>query len=370
MEVNVSFSRPTLSEIINRIKSDIVSRIIGATTLLRRSILTVMSYAYAGAVHLLYGNIEYNKDQLFILTADTESLEKHANEYGISRTASTKATGTATATGTDAIIIPQFTELQSATGQVYLTDTAEVISGGIATLDLTAKVAGDEGNDDGSISLTFVSPISGIITTTTASSAGFDGGADEETDEALRARVLARKRQPPHGGTETDYVAWMKEVSGVTRAWCLPLYQGLGTIGCAFVRDGDPDILPSDAEVATVKAYVISHADPITGKTVGIPVTAEENLYMIDLENLAVNFTISIYPNNGDTQAAVLTQLQDLIKVDGGPAETIRLSRIRAAISAAVGEEYHNLDYPIADITASTNQLHRMGTITFQNYGG
>lgn len=366
----MAFSRPTLVEIIARIKADIVSRITGATTLLRRSILTVFAYAYAGAVHLLYGNIEYNKDQLFILTADTDSLEKHANEYGISRTAAVKATGQAIATGTDGTIIPQFTELQSATGQVYLTDTAEIINAGTATLDLTAKVAGDNGNDDPSISLTFVSPISGVNTTATVTGAGLDGGSDEEDDEALRARVLTRKRQAPHGGIANDYENWMREVAGVTRAWCIPKYQGLGTVGCIFVRDNDADMIPSDSEIATVKAYIISHSDPITGKTVGIPVTAEDGLYMITPVRRAINFTIGLSPNNGDTQAAVTSQLQDLISVDGGPEETIRLSRIRAAISAAVGEEYHNLIYPVQDDTAAANEVHVLGSITFQDYGG
>jgi uncharacterized phage protein gp47/JayE len=367
----MAWERQTLTEIISQIKADIVSRITGATTLLRRSILTIISYALGGAVHLLYGNIEYNKAQLFMSTADSESLEKHTNEYGISRTAAVKATcASVTATGTDGTVIPKYSELQSATGQVYLTDDAGIIAGGLSVLSITAKVAGEDGNDDPGISLTFVSPISGVNTTATVGSAGIDGGSDEEDDESLRARGLTRKRYPPHGGADFDYEAWMREVAGVTRAWCIPKYQGLGTVGCAFVRDGDDNIIPSDAEMLTVKNYLISHTDPITGKTIGIPVDAIDGLYMITLANKAINFTIGLSPNDGDTQAEVLSQLQDLISVDGGPEQTIRLSRIRAAISAAVGEEFHNLVYPTSDDTAAANQIHVLGSITFQEYSG
>jgi uncharacterized phage protein gp47/JayE len=366
----MAFDRPTLPEIVIRIKSDIVSRITGAITLLRRSILSVLAYAYGGAVHLLYGNIEYNKDQLFVLTADTEALEKHATEYGISRTAAVKATGSVTIIGTTGITVPIYTELQSSTGQVYLTDTAGLIAAGSVVVNITAKVAGEDGNDDPGITLTFVSPISGVNTSATVGGAGIDNGTDEETDEALRTRVLARKRQPPHGGIQNDYVNWMKECAGVTRAWAIPLYQGLGTIGCAFVRDGDTNIIPSDAEIALVRAYLVSHTDPITGNVVGMPVTAEAGLYMISLSPLAVNFTIGLSPNDGNTQAAVLSQLEDLIAVDGGPEESIRLSRIRAAISAAAGEEYHELIYPVADVTATSQQIHVLGSITFQDYAG
>ncbi len=366
----MAWNRPTLTEIITQIKTDIVSRITGASTLLRRSILTVLAYAFGGAVHLLYGNIEYNKDQLFASTSDSESLERHANEYGISRTAATKATGDAVAVGTDGTIIPQYTELQSSTGQVYLTNEAETISGGTATLNLTAKEAGEDGNDDPSITLTFVSPISGVNTSVTVDSGGLEGGADEETDDALRTRVLTRKRQPPHGGADFDYPVWMLEVPGTTRAWCIPKYQGIGTVGCAFVRDNDDDLIPTETEMEDMEDYLLSHTDPITGKTVGIPVDAVDGLYMITLTRRAVNFTIALSPNNGDTQAAVTSQLQDLISVDGGPEKTIRLSRIRAAISAAVGEEYHNLIYPTEDDTATASQVHVLGSVSFQEYGG
>lgn len=363
----MSFSRPTLSEIVTQIESDITTRLTNAVTLLRRSILKVLARAYAGAVHLLYGNIEYNKDQLFTSTADADNLELQANELGISRTSATKATGSGVATGTDGTIIPIYSELQSSSGQVYLTNAAYTIAGA-TTINFTAKVAGEDGNDDGGITLTFVSPIAGVNTSVTVASTGIDNGADEETDDDLRTRVLTRKRQPPHGGADFDYVAWMKECSGVTRAWVVKLYQGIGTIGCAFVRDNDSDIFPSDAEVLTVKNYIISHADPVTGKTVGIPATAEAGLYMIDLEPLTVNLSISIYPNTSEVQTAVEAKIEELIFEDGGSEQTLYLSKIRQAISAAAGESYHNLTYPLTDITATANQVHVLGTITWSTY--
>ena len=123
------FNRPTLAEIIERIKSDIVTRISGAATLLRRSILVALAKAYGGACHLIYGNIEDNKDQLFVTTADEDNLTIHGNEYGVSRNAATKATGSIQATGTDGTVISIYTELESATGWVYQTDAAATISG-------------------------------------------------------------------------------------------------------------------------------------------------------------------------------------------------------------------------------------------------
>ena len=362
------FDRQTLSEINTQIETDITSRITGAVTLLRRSILKVFAKAYAGAVHLLYGNIEYNKDQLFVTTADAENLELHANEYGISKTAAVKATGTGTATGTNGTVIPISTELQSSSNEVYLTTAEATISGSSITLSLSAKVAGADGNEVGGAVLTFVSPIAGVDTSVTVATAGIDGGTDEETDDDLRTRTLTRKRQAPHGGADFDYPVWMKECSGVTRAWSIPLYQGIGTIGCAFVRDDDSDTIPSVAEIATVEEYIKSHADPITGKTIGIPATAEAGLYMIQLTPMTCDFSISIYPNTSAVQTAVEAKLEELILEEGGPGQTLYLSQIRSAISAAVGEDFHDLTYPTSDVTASTVQIHVMGTITWSNY--
>jgi uncharacterized phage protein gp47/JayE len=78
-------------------------------------------------------------------------------------------------------------------------------------------------------------------------------GSDEESTDELRARLLARLQNPPHGGNATDYEAWAKEVSGVTRAWSYPLELGAGTVTVRFVRDDDASPIPDAGEVAAVQ---------------------------------------------------------------------------------------------------------------------
>ncbi len=362
------FTRNSLQEIVDRIVTDFQTRITGATSLLRRATLNVIARVNAGAFHLLYEYLDYQARQLFLVTADEAGLEAIASEYGITRNAAAKAVGSGTATGTNGKVIPAGTELQSTDGQVYTTDDEETIATGTAILDFTASVGGADGNDDAGIILSFISPIAGASTSVTVDSDGIAGGADEETDAALRARVLTRKRQPPHGGAEFDYEVWSLEVSGVTRAWSFPLYQGDGTIGVAFVRDDDVSIIPNSTQRATVRSYIISHTDPGTGLPVGAPVTAEPGIFMIELNQLSVNFDIDISPNTAAVRAAVQANLEDLILIDGGPGETLYLSRISEAISLATSEARHTLNLPAADVTAATNQVHVLGTITFGDY--
>jgi uncharacterized phage protein gp47/JayE len=364
----MAFERPTLTQLVDRISSDFTTRITGAGTLLRRSTLKVIARVVAGACHLMYGFLNFIADQLFASSAETTYLDRIASEYGIVRIAGVRASGQGTVTGTTGISIPINTILQSSAGNKYFTTGAVTLVAGSATLSLQAEVAGEDYNDEPAIDLTFLSPISGVSTTCTVDGNGLTGGLDEESDAGLRARVLSRKRLPPHGGADHDYITWAKEVSGVTRAWCLPLYAGDGTVALAFVRDDDTPIIPDAGERSAVESYIIEHTDPGTGLTVGIPVTAEPGFSIITLTALTMDFEIDIYPNNSVIQAAIQAEIEDLIEREGGPGETIYLSQIQQAISNALDEEYHRLDSPAADVTATQTQVHIMGTISWGDY--
>jgi uncharacterized phage protein gp47/JayE len=364
----MSFSRPTLTQLTDRISADFQTRITGANTALRRSVLKVLARVLAGAFHLAYGFLYYMSKQLFASSSDQDYLDRIASEYGIVRVAASKATGSGAVTGTSDLVIPSGMVLQSTAGVEYVTTTSEILVGSAAILTLEASEAGIDGNDEAGTVLSFTSPIAGVSSTCTVDSDGLTGGADSESDDALRARVLARKRLPPHGGSRQDYIGWAKEVSGVTRAWCFSEYAGVGTVALAFVRDGDTSIIPSAADRAAVADYIVEHVDPGTGFTVGIPVTAEPGFSVLDLTSLVVNFDISVYPNSSEVQVSVEDALEELILREGGPGETIYLSEIQQAISNAVGEGHHRLNAPLADVTASQTQVHIMGTVTFWPY--
>jgi len=362
------FDRPTLSELDERIQSDFKTRIDGATSLLRRAILKIQARVYAGACHLIYGYLQYEKNQLFVTTADTDDLEVHGNEYGVARKSPTKAIGSGAATGTSGTVIPAGTELISDADKSYFTDEEYILASGAATVSFTAEEYGEESNDEGGIYLYFVSPIAGVDSYITVDSSGITGGLDEEEDEDYRARVLTRKRRAPHGGADFDYENWMLEISGNTRAWAIPEYYGIGTVGCAFVRDDDTSIIPSAAEMATTREYLVEHTDPLTGLTVGCPVGAEPGLIMIELQEETLDFTIMISPNNSTVQSEVEEKLRDMILIKGGPAKTIYLSDIDAAISASATEVAHKTISPTDDIGIASNRVPVLGTVTLQDY--
>ena len=367
----MAIDRPTLQEIIDRIEADIESRTV--YPLVRRSVLKVLARVYGGAVHTLYGYLAYQADQIFVNSASGESLDRHAEEYGMGRQIALKAEGYVTVVGVLGTSIPAGTELQSPDGLLYETvslASLDLASGGIPGSDgmqqvlIRAKTAGAEYNQGADVLFSFTSPLTDVQPTADTLF-WIRGGTDRETDAELRARVLRRKQYPPMGGAAHDYVTWMLEFPGVTRAWCFPNYDGDGTVGCAFVMDGESSILSSTIMLPLVKEYLIEHDDPISGLTVGCPATAQAGLRMISLSELPVNFEVILSPNTTTVQAQVQAELEDLILREGGPGETLRLSRIGEAISSAYGEEQHTLVVPGADIVASESQIHVMGSVTF-----
>lgn len=351
----MSFQRPTLAELIQRNVNDLNSRLSGTDSALRRANTNALAKMHSGAVHGLYGYLAYIAVQVIYDTAEGEYLERWASIWDIYRKEAGYATGPVIFTGTSDAVIPEGTEMQISDETVYTLDADVTLVDGSATGTVTASVAGSDGNVDPGVTLTLISTIEGVSTSATVGSDGITGGSDEEGEEDLRARFLARIRQAPHGGADFDYVTWALEISGVTRAWCFPQQLGDGTVGVTFVCDDqEGSIIPDAATVAEVQAHIDDER----------PVTADVTVYAPIAVSL--DMTIQLAPSTVAVQAAVEAELQDLITREAEPGATILLSHLNEAISIASGETDHVLVSPTADVTYSSSQIAVLGTITWQ----
>jgi len=347
------FSRPDLPTLINRAEADIETRLPGADARLRRSNLNVLARVHSGAAHGLYGYLEWIARQVIIDTADGDMLERHASIWGVERKAASPAVGNVTVTGTHGAIVPADSTLARSDGVQYTTDVEVTISGGTATIAVTAVDGGQAGNASAASSLSFDTPIAGVSATATVAVGGLTGGADIEADDDLRARLLARIQQPPHGGASYDYIAWALEVPGVTRAWVYPAELGLGTVTVRFVRDDDASPIPDAGEVTAVQDYIDSVRPVTADVTVVAPIA------------VPLNFSIDLTPDTAAIRAAVEAELRDLLLRESEPGATILLSHIREAISLASGENDHVLAAPTANVTHAVGEMATFGTITW-----
>ncbi len=344
------FERPTLTSLIDRVRADVLSRL-PTDDVLRHSDAEVLARVLAGATHGLYGYLDYLSQQLLPDTA-TDFLDRHGSLFGILRKSAARATGSVTLTTTAGVVIPAGTVLRRADQTLYETVAEQTATGTTLAVDVQAQVAGEAGNASASTPLTLVSPIAGVASSVVAGT--LSGGADLEDDEAYRARILARWRQAPHGGSWQDYVAWALEVEGVTRAWCSPEELGPGTVTLRFVRDDDASPIPDAGEVATVAAH-IAEVRPVTASvTVVAPVAAP------------LTFTISgLLPATTAVRAAVESALRALLRRESEPGEPLLISHIREAISTAAGEYDHALVSPSADVTHGTGAMATFGSISW-----
>lgn len=345
------FNRPSLLDLVDRIRADIASRL-AVDDPLRRADMEVYARVHAGSAHGMYGYLDWMVKQLLPDTAEAEYLDRHAAIWlTVPREPAVAATGQVTFTIQTGAVIPAGTVVRAFDSTEYQTTADATVVGLTATAPITAVIAGIAGNRASGQTLTLASPISGVQ----ASALGglLSGGTEIESDDNLRARVLTRIQTPPHGGSALDYVTWAKEVAGVTRAWCYPQELGVGTVTVRFMRDGDVNPIPDAGAVAAVLAYINALRPVTAALTVVAPVA------------VPLNFSITLTPSTTTVRAAVQSALADLISRDAVPGGTILLSHINEAISLATGETDHVLSAPSASVMNTTGNITTLGTITW-----
>jgi uncharacterized phage protein gp47/JayE len=347
----MAFVRPTLPELIDRIGQDLSSRLNTVGAPLRRALTKVMSRVMAGAAHGLHGHLAYLADQLFPDKSEAEFLVRQGSLFIGQPLTATFATGTITVTGTDATVIPADSVLTRSDGALFSVDADATIASGVATVSVTAELAGKDGNCDAGVALTFQESIAGVDAQGTA--VEISGGTDQEDPEDYRTRMLERMRTSPSGGAAADYPAWAKQVSGVTRAWVYPGELGAGTVVVRFMRDNDVSPIPDSGEVAAVQAY-LNTVRPVTAAVTTMAPVAN-----------STNFSIHISPDTTANRAAVAAELADLLANETEPGGTLLVAFIRTAIGTAVPDLDYTLISPVADVTSATGHIPQMGTIAW-----
>jgi uncharacterized phage protein gp47/JayE len=347
----MAFEKPTLPQLRSRIIADIELGT-GKAASSRGDIYYPIAMAHAGACYGLHGHLDYNRDQLFDDSSDDEHLLLRAAEYGIYQIAAFRAEGTADITGVNGSVIPVETLFQR--DDLFWRVTAEAtISDGSATLNLRAVLPGLSGNLEAGTQLSILATLVGVDTEATVVSMA--GGADAEAVSRVRERLADRRKNPPMGGAPHDYVAWAQTAHvDVTRAWCFNNENGPGTVVVRFVTDGLASPIPEAGLMTIVYNYIdavrpAGMAGFAVGELVAKPVDIEFQ---------------SLDPDTAATRSAVTAELDDMIRRTVEPGGTLRISKIREAISTASGEEDYEIDLD-ANITSAVNELIVLGTITW-----
>lgn len=195
--------------------------------------------------------------QTFVPYATGKQLEYHAAERGLSRKPAAAASGVLTFSRKTAlwydVKIPAGTLCAtSGDGAVqYETGADAVLQLGRTSVDVpaSAQAAGTGGNTEAGTVCVMLTVPSEIESVTNAQA--FTGGSDAESDEDLRARLLACWQEPANSANAAWYRKAAESCAGVHSAQVVPCADGAGTV--TVFLGGDGKAAP-DAAVQTLQA--------------------------------------------------------------------------------------------------------------------
>lgn len=363
------FARPTLTALRNQAVEDIMtSGVPGLDGLLRNAVLRVLAWVMSGLAYSVYGYLDWISREAVPFTATDEFLYAWAALVGIYQKDSSPSTGSAQFTGTAGLVLPSGTALTRQDAVPYTTTADGTVDDtGVLVVPIICAVNGAATNCDAGIPIGIDTPIAGIngggITATPLT-----GGADQETQDELRTRMLFRYAQPPQGGAATDYIGWALEVPGCTRAWIqssggqvqvYPMFDVAnasdggfpqGTDGCALEETRGPTASGDQLNVA-------EHIWPVQ------PVTAL--VFVAAPVPMPIDITIAnLNPSTVEMEASILASLQDAFLVIGEVGGTVYPSQLYAAISATPGVVVFDMTIPAAPVTAPAGALPTMGNLS------
>ncbi len=240
-----------------------------------------------------------------------------------------------------------------------------------AMLTVSAGEVGTASNVGSGGTLQVLDSIPGVATTAYATYRGIQGGADDETAESYRARVL-RKLGTDYGAfTGNEIVDVARTVPGVTRVWVkkatlFGAENGVneGQVKVAFLRDNDVNPLPSSQEVMDVRTTLIRNS--MTANT------AEEDVIVQSpiAKWIDVRFT-RITPDSVSMREAIRATLVQWFRETADYETSVTLVDLECVIKSAydlktrTALKSFELLAPTDTVTVGTNEFPMLRSISF-----
>src|SRR6516162_444963 len=343
------WSTPTLKDVRTMTRGEVTGSLSGAA-MVANSVLRVMSDTMAALAHLTLRYIDWLANQMLPDTAETEWLDRHGaiwlkNSDGtVGRKGATYAEGTVNFTGIQGATLDKGVQIVAGNQLTYETTQQIFIDGTVPTpCAVRALIPGVGSNMVPNDPLALSVAIPGVDSQATV--VVMEGGTEQESDDDLRTRIMLRIQNPPMGGCATDYVEWTLAYPGVTRAWAYPLEMGIGTVTVRFMMDdlrSAENGFPDSDDVGNVAAWL----------DVKRPVAVKDFFCEAPVP-YPIDFTVSMLKiDNPATRAAISDSVTAMLKIRVRPGDTVYRSWIDEAISAALGEDHHELTFKTTPMAA------------------
>ena len=265
--------------------------------------LSARLYAAAAQVCALYIQADWVVRQAFPQTAEGTFLDRHAQLRGLERKPAVAAEGTVRFTAGEAAElprdIPQGTVCMTAGLVRFETTRPAVLEAGKLTAEAPVRALepGAAGNiSAGAIVSMAVAPM-GI--SFCANPRAFTGGADGETDSALRERVLDTFKRLPNGANTAFYQQGALSFDQVAAAAVVARPRGVGSVDVVPATLAG---LPGAELLEELKDYFNQRREIAVDLRVRAP------------ETVTVDLAVQIEPEAGRNKDEVLQRVEDTLR--------------------------------------------------------
>ncbi|OUJ03205.1 baseplate J/gp47 family protein [Acetobacter cibinongensis] len=369
------YQRPTLTQLRQQAQQDVLDGgIADVSALLRFSVINVLSMVMAGFAWLHYGYLDWIAKQAVPWTATGEYLAAWGALKGIFLKSASASTGTVAFPVSGNSIIPAGTAIILSGGLSGQTTQDSVTQAGQTTALVQCTETGAAGNISAGAIATLSSPVEGVQTVGTVT-LPFTGGADTETQEAFRTRVLNAFQNQGGYGEAADYKEWATAVSGITRCWVYPNMFGTGSVVIYVMLDnanaatnglpiGTDGAATNEPRFTTASGDQLRVANAIWEKQPATPL-----VIVCAPVGEAVDFVVSDLgvANTAANKQAIQSALADMFQRLSGPGVTLHENNWDEAI-AAIGLESFSVSSPKGSISPSAKgNMLVLGTVTTQD---
>lgn len=342
----------TIEEIYAQMRTDFTART--GMDVAENGDLSARLYAAAAQICGLYAQADWVNRQCFPQTASGEYLDHHAQLRALERKQAEYAEGVVRfygdGTSEHERMVPAGTVCMTPGYVRFATVQDGVLAAGAAYVDVPARAVqpGVAGNvNAGSVTVPAVTPV-GI--TGCSNPVPMAGGVDEESDEALRQRILDSFARLPNGANCAYYEQVAMAFESVAAAVAIPRKRGIGTVDV---------VVATHAGVPEAELLEEIGAQMERCREIAVDVA------VMGPETVPVDVTVRVSAQ--DAQAA--EQVEQAVRgyfTGGLLGRNILRAKLSNLIYQVDGVENYELVKPGADVVAEPGQLPVLGQLTVE----
>ena len=320
--------------------------------------LSARLYVLAAQVYSLYVQADWVVRQAFPQTAEGEYLDRHAQLRGLERKPAVAAEGSVRFTAGEVSEtpreIPQGTVCMTVGLVRFETTKPAAIPAGERTVDVPVRALepGRLGNVSARTIVSMAVAPMGVSSCTNPEPCA--GGADGETDEELRGRVLETFKRLPNGANTAFYQQEALSFDQVAAAEVIPRPRGVGSVD---VIPATLAGLPNEELLEEMKAYFDRRREIAVDLKVRAP------------EPVAVNIGVQVELEEGQNRDEVLSRVEESVRgwfTGRLLGQRILRARLGEIVYRCEGVANYFVTAPEADVAVNKDQLPVLGTLTVE----